>query len=354
MNNNFKQFASGAAADIGHSIKNNIKKFLPRQAAHFLRDGVCTLLGQPRSAKEKEVYTVYKNILGRSPNSDELAHWTTVGAATCRISRELWSSYELWQKNNYKFRELVTLPEFKIYAMQNDVSVGASIIHTRTFESHVADAIRRNLKPGDVFLDLGANIGFFTLLAARIVGESGKVISVEPNTQNLQLLYASILENQFNNVKIFPFAASDCSQILNLTSFGSNGLVGIPTISQSNSQFLQSAVIDELLQNEGKINLVKLDIEGYEPLALRGMDKIIRKHNPVLISEFSPWHIEHRTDVTSKEYLKQLSQYGYSLGIIQASGDVINDRNIDSIMSYWSKLNNDKQHLDLIAYQKSK
>jgi len=302
---------------------------------------------------EKKIHAVYEDILARSPSSDEIAHWITGGGKTYRIRKELQESYELWQRNNNKFRVLVSLPEFKIYAMQNDIAVGASIIHSKSFEPHVGNAIRQNLKPGDVFLDLGANIGFFSLLAASIVKDSGKVISVEPNMQNLQLLYASILENNFTNIKVFPFAASDHSQILKLTSFGSNGLVGAPEKDQLNSQFLPSVRIDELLQNEEKINLIKLDIEGYEPLAFKGMDKILKKHNPVIISEFSPWHIEHRSQITPKEYLKQLSQNDYTLNIIEPSGDIISNVGIDFIMSYWLKFNNDKVHLDLIASRKN-
>jgi FkbM family methyltransferase len=305
----------------------------------------------PQNITEKEIYAVYEHLLGRAPNTDETTHWITVRATTNRISNELQQSYELWQKNIYQFRVLVTLTEFKIYAMQNDLSIGASIIYSKSFESHVGNAIKKSLKPGDVFLDLGANIGFFSLLAASIVQDTGKVISVEPNMQNLQLLYASILENHFTNINILPFAASDCFQILNLTSFGSNGLVGIPQTNQSNSQFVQSVAIDELLQNERKISLVKLDIEGYEPLALKGIENILIKHNPIIISEFSPWHIVHRTQIAPKDYLRQLTQHDYSLNILEPSGDTIFNKDIDFIMDYWTRLNDDKQHLDLIAHK---
>jgi FkbM family methyltransferase len=270
---------------------------------------------------EKEIHTIYGHLFERSPKPDEVAHWISVEATTDTIKNELLASYELWQKNKNKFRVLVTTPEFKIYAMQNDSSIGAKIIRSKSFESHVADAIKRNLKTGDIFIDLGANIGFFTLLAASIVESTGKVISVEPNMQNLQLLYSSILENQFENIKVLPFAASDRSQILNLTVFGSNGLVRLP--NQSNSQFVQSVRIDELIDNELKINVVKLDVEGYEPLAIKGMDNIIRKHKPIIISEFNPWHIQHGTKMSPKEYLRQLYHYDYSLSILERSGGII-------------------------------
>jgi FkbM family methyltransferase len=300
---------------------------------------------------EEGIYNIYEQLLSRSPNPDEIAHWLATEANTDGVEEELLRSFEIWQKNNHKFRTLVTMPGFKMYAMSNDYSIGGHIIRSKSFESHVAKAIKRNLKAGDVFLDLGANIGFFTLLAASIVQESGKVISVEPNIQNVQLLYASILENQFNNIKVFPFAASNCSQILNLTSFGSNGLVRRPEVFQPNSQFIQSVIIDDLLENETKISLVKIDIEGYEPLALRGMDKTIRKFYPVIISEFNPWHIERGSQTSPIDYLRQLSQYGYSFQILESSGEIINDMDTDSIMNYWEKFDNEAHSFDLLAYK---
>jgi FkbM family methyltransferase len=129
-------------------------------------------------------------------------------------------------------------------------------------------------------------------LAASIVQESGKVISFEPNLQNLQLLFSSIVENQFLNIEVYPLAASDSSMILKLTSFGSNGYLETALAGESNVQFVQSVAVDELLQTERQINVIKMDIEGYETLALRGMNKLITKHRPIIFTEFSPWHIK--------------------------------------------------------------
>jgi len=130
-------------------------------------------------------------------------------------------------------------------------------------------------------------------------------------------------------------------------------LVRPPSGNQLNSQFIQSIIIDELLQNEERIDLIKIDIEGYEPLAFMGMTKLIQKHNPIIISEFNPWHIEHGAQVSPKSYLSKLSQNDYSLGIIEATGYIVSDLSIDFIMDYWMKIGNPQCNLDLIAYKKS-
>jgi FkbM family methyltransferase len=298
---------------------------------------------------DKDIYSVYERLLGREPDPDELLHWKTTGAKIDDITNALLLSYEYEQKRVNRQRVLVDIKKFKIYAMKSDAEVGRGIIQSQVHEPHVTNILTEILNSGDVFLDLGANIGYFSLLAASIVRVSGKVISFEPNTQNLQLLYASILENKLKNIIVYPFAASDSARIMKLTSFGSNGFLETPQSSLTNAQFLQSVIVDELLQNEESINVVKMDIEGYEPLALRGMDKIIKKHKPIIITEFSPWHIKHRTQIEPEEYLKQLTQYGYDLYIIEPSGRFTLASNTDFVMNFWGKFSNDKQHLDLIA-----
>jgi FkbM family methyltransferase len=323
-------------------MKNIIKKILKK-------------LGFDSSSDQK-ILSVYQNLLGRQAEADELLHWKLTGNNIDVIRKSIIASYEYEQKQLSQQRVLVDIKMFKIYASTSDTDIGQSIIKSKIWEPHVTDALKKVLGVGDVFLDLGANIGYFSLLAASIVQESGKVISFEPNIQNLHLLYLSILENHFNNIKVYPLAASVSSQILKITSFGSNGFLEKPSddIVQSNFQFIQSVIVDELLHSEEKVDVVKMDIEGYEPLALRGMDKLIKKHNPVIITEFSPWHIKRRSQIEPLEYLKQLAHYGYSLFIIEQSGCLKSVPNPDFLMNLWESFNNDKQHLDLIAQSHKK
>lgn len=92
-----------------------------------------------------------------------------------------------------------------------------------------------------------------------------------------------------------------------------------------------------------------MDIEGFEPFALRGMLKIIEKHKPVLVTEFSPWHIQHRCGIPPQDYLEQLAAIGYRLSIIESSGSITPEKNPAAIMKFWNALQNDKMQLDLIA-----
>ncbi len=298
---------------------------------------------------DKDICSTYQRLLARQPEPDEMLHWKTTGAEIDDVTNALLASYEFEQKRLNQQRVLVNVDKFKIYAMKSDAEVGRGIIQSKIYEPHVTNILTEVLNPGNVFLDLGANIGYYSLLAASIVQASGKVISFEPNIQNLQLFYASILENKLKNIVVYPFAASDHARIMKLTSFGSNGFLEEPQSSLMNAQFLQSIRVDELLQNEESIDVVKMDIEGYEPLALKGMGQIIKKHKPMILTEFSPWHVKHRTQTEPQEYLKQLTGYGYNLHIIELSGQLSLASGADFVMNFWEKLGNDKQHLDLMA-----
>ena len=79
---------------------------------------------------------------------------------------------------------LVPLDGFQLYVRRNDYFIGAAIARDRSYEPHVTAAVRRMLRPGDTFLDIGANIGYFTLMGSSLVGSTGRVIALEPNPSN--------------------------------------------------------------------------------------------------------------------------------------------------------------------------
>ena len=93
-------------------------------------------------------------------------------------------------------KQRVQLEGFSLYVMPDDY-IGASIMSSRTYEPHVTKVIRRELNEGEIFLDLGANIGYFSMLASSIVKNKGKVLAFEPNPQNLPLMYESKIYKKY-------------------------------------------------------------------------------------------------------------------------------------------------------------
>jgi FkbM family methyltransferase len=336
-----KEIKYNTIRDLLHVIRGKIKALTNWQAA-----------SSSSSAYDATIIDIYHRIMERKPNYDELMHWNVFlggGTSIAQVESTLKASYEYDQLRSRNDIVLVHLPSFKLFCRSSDLDVGRQIIQTQSFEPHIASVLKDVLMPGGVLVDLGANIGYFSLMAATLVGPTGKVISFEPNARNLGLFYASIVENDMKNIIVMPVAASYSSQIHRLQSFGSNGFLEAPTPGQMGVQYIQAVVLDEILLSVPRIDAFKMDIEGFEPFALRGMLKIIDKHKPVLVTEFSPWHIEHRCGLPPQEYLDHLAAIGYRLSIIESSGRVTPAKDPAAIMKFWSALQNDKMQLDLIA-----
>lgn len=241
-------------------------------------------------------------------------------------------------------KQCVSLDGFYLHVLPNDY-IGASIIRARNYEPHVTALIRRELHRGETFLDVGGNVGYFTMLASSIVGPEGKVIAFEPNPQNLQLIYESQLKNAFLNQTIYPYAASDHSGILRFTTVGSNG--GVVTDSsrdQKHYLLVQSVVIDQVVPDQ-PINMIKIDIEAHEPFAIRGMENLIKKQRPKIITEFHPWAMRLNNVEAPEEYLAQLENLGYQLGVIHTSK--VEKMCRQDLFSYWEGLKQETIHLDL-------
>ncbi len=241
-------------------------------------------------------------------------------------------------------KECVALEGFHLFVHPDDY-IGASIVANHIYEPHVTTVIRKKLHPGDVFLDIGANLGYFTMLASSIVGPSGKVIAFEPNPQNLQLIYESQIYNSFSNQTIYPYAVSDQAGILKFTTVGSNGgVVTKNSADQRHYLFVQSLVIDDLLVDQ-PVHLLKMDIEAHEPMALRGMEKFLRKQRPRIVTEFHPWAMKLNNTEDPLDYLVHLETLGYKIGVITLDG--VDFMSANQVLACWKNLNAEQIHLDL-------
>jgi len=144
----------------------------------------------------------------------------------------------------------------------------------------MVNTLRSLLREGDTFLDIGANEGYFSIIAAQIVGRSGKVISIEPQTRLQSVLFRNIFENGAYNVNVFQRVISDSigSATLSLApdvNAGSSGVFratkyAVPTelVPQTTlAQFLSLLRVD-------RIRLMKVDVEGYEHEVVLGSKEV--------------------------------------------------------------------------------
>lgn len=242
---------------------------------------------------------------------------------------------------------LIRLKEFAIYVELTDWVIGARIAVRHTYEPHVSSVLRRSLQPGMVVVDIGANIGYYTLLAASRVGRSGKVIAFEPSAHNCALLQKSVEANGFHSVQVYPFAVAEAEGIVGFEMDDSNGSIsrGDPT---SCSQQVRAVALDTFLKDEPCVDVVKIDIEGAEGRALAGMRGLIEKHHPLVFSEFSPGALQANSGISPEVYLDQLMHLGYDLFVLSGDEHGGTPQSIAQIMDR-CRLFREYEHVDLMA-----
>jgi FkbM family methyltransferase len=165
------------------------------------------------------------------------------------------------------------------------------------YEKRTVELVKNLLGEGMAFVDIGAHIGFYTLLAARLVGSKGKVYAFEPDPSNSTSLRNNVELNGCNNVILVPKAISDRSGTakLNLGKYSETNSLYVPVWPTDRSVMVETISLDEFWDSvETKIGpltigLLKIDVEGAEPFVLDGMKKILERgacrH---IIIEFNP------------------------------------------------------------------
>jgi FkbM family methyltransferase len=171
----------------------------------------------------------------------------------------------------------------------------AAYITTPHWDELTTKVFKSVVKNGDVVLDLGANLGYYSLLAARLVGERGKVYAFEPEPRNYRLLTKNKELNDYDNIIPIQKAISDRSEIVKL--FLSEEDSGAHTIREvvdsreyKRSVDIETIKLDEYFAgNTCPIDVIKMDIEGSEPKAFLGMSNIISENKDLKIFvEFYP------------------------------------------------------------------
>ncbi|MDQ8154392.1 MAG: FkbM family methyltransferase [Gemmatimonadota bacterium] len=206
----------------------------------------------------------------------------------------------------------------------------------RFYEEATSQLFASVLKPGDTFIDIGAHVGYFSMLAAALVGPEGEVVSFEPSPGNYRQLLEHIALNGFTNVLPFHLALGDREQVmplhLNADNDGGHALWDVG-LHEANEKSRATPIIypayvtrlDRVLQGRPirSLKAIKLDIEGSEVLALRGSVESIARHQvPFIVAEVNRTGLELMG--TSENELRALmTGLGYETWIIQeGSGEV--------------------------------
>ncbi len=195
---------------------------------------------------------------------------------------------------------------------------GGRVALTGQWEPAVTAMMRHLLREGDVFVDIGANFGYFSIAAAGWVGRKGKVISFECAPRALELLRANVASNCCEEtVEIFACGLGDISG--NLKFYQSRldtGWSSLDPLPDSDEICVPICRFDTLQDLPSNIRLIKIDVEGGESRVLQGMHGFFsRGLRPIVIAEMTP-RFADRGGASVSESFSYLSQFGYSAFVI--------------------------------------
>ena len=205
-------------------------------------------------------------------------------------------------------------------------------LETRLFTSHIQN--------GHVVLDIGANIGYYTLLAARLVGPQGAVYAFEPDPDNFALLQKNIYQNGYQNVVLENQAVANENGKIELFKGGENWgghRIYDPGDSQEHIT-VDAIVLDDFFKNKPTdIQLIKMDIEGAEVRAIQGMRSLLEKcENIKLFTEFSAAALS-QSGSSPEEYLDLLEQLGFDLHYLDEEAATIQAASAGDILKFTAR-----------------
>jgi FkbM family methyltransferase len=191
------------------------------------------------------------------------------------------------------------------------------------YEPFETELLKQHVRRGDVVLDVGANIGYYSLLFARLVGPEGKVFAFEPDPTNFGLLTRNVRRNGYANVVAVPAAVGDRTGKLRLYLCEDNRGDHRTYDSGDGRPSVEVDVVrldDYLKDFERPVAFVKMDVQGSEPAALAGMDGLLRRNPRLkLATEFWPFGL-HRSGSSAEGFLRALAGHGFALQVIDEAG----------------------------------
>lgn len=184
------------------------------------------------------------------------------------------------------------------------------------YSPEILDTLTHYIHPGDAVLDIGAHVGYFTLNMSRLVGNGGSVVAFEPDVRACSRLRQSVAANAFSNIVISPLALSSSEGELEFflspvlgwsTAVSGTHLTGLGRV------LVKTAPLDLLVERgevSKNIQFIKMDIEGFEADALKGMEGVLRNNRPLLLVEVNELLLNARGQSSATIEL-MIERFGY-------------------------------------------
>jgi len=215
---------------------------------------------------------------------------------------------------------LIVTQGSRMYVASHDVGVTPYLLEWGTYEQYETALFRRLVCEGMVVVDVGANIGYYTLLAAQLVGAQGRVFAFEPDPYNYGMLCKNIELNKYRNVvpvEKAVFAESGKRQLfLDKRNLGGHSL-SAANVGEGGVLMVEATSLDDYFENSNcKIDVVKIDVQGSELDVLEGMRKTIDRCGSLkIITEFWPVGLRN-CGHDPRAFLERLIELGFRLYLV--------------------------------------
>jgi FkbM family methyltransferase len=203
--------------------------------------------------------------------------------------------------------------------------LGLIVKGAKAYERKYVDALRALIEVDQTVFDVGANIGFYSVLFSSWVGPRGRVIAYEPDPSNLDLLQRNLRLNNCENVVVRPAAlttkrgteAFSIDRVTRLTGhLGAGATFGATTFGAGKEDLMTvpTSSLDDEVKEFGAPAVIKMDIEGGEYNALAGGAELLANRRPIIVSEMNSWFDERASGAErDPQAARFLLEHGYSL-----------------------------------------
>ena len=211
-------------------------------------------------------------------------------------------------------------PKMVLHALDKDVWISGFLAKGLAYEPFETQVIQYLVRPGDVVLDVGAHIGYYTLLFSRLVSHQGKVLAFEPDPVNFSLLQQNLVLNGCTNVVPYNLALANQGGLIPLYLSSDNAgdhRIWKPADARP-SVAVQAIALDEFIGDiPFRVDFVKMDIQGAESAALVGMKRLLaRQPRLMMTTEFWPYALT-RAGASAQEFLNDLAELACDLFVIE-------------------------------------
>lgn len=288
----------------------------------------------------------YREYFKREPDKVGLDHYIT----EIKSGRLRLEDIPIIFENSEEFKILKHMEEMKLgpittvdgitmYLNSSDGIVSYVLFMNKVWEPFETFLVKSFLKSNSIFVDIGAHVGYYSLIASSIA-KNGKVFSFEPEIENYNILEKNVRVNNFSNIQLYNHAVSDKNKVVNLYlsktyNTGDNRLFDDDFDGMSGkhkSVKVKSVSLDNFLNNHLKADIIKMDIQGSEMLALKGMRKLLRRTEKLVVfTEFWPRGIL-ATRESPEEFLNILSEEGFMIYEIDEERKKVNKKSTQQLL----------------------